>query len=316
MKNFNSYINKSIQRIKLAQNRGLTNFGLRLFTHNRFEKNIKVKKNIAYGKNKLQKFDIVTQKKSDAIHPVIFYIHGGAWCGGDKYGYTMYCKKFANLGYTVVNINYRLMPKVDVKVCVLDCIKAINYFTKNYKSILQNAKISYDIDFSHCFMIGDSAGAHLCSLIAGMQTAQKIKLDINIVALGLYYGVYDFNDIQHDPSPVMTDLDGYWRSIYKSTKALYKRISPTTYITPNFPATFMTSGEIDKLHFQSEIFANALKQNGTKLDYLSFDKSRQDGRHAFLNAGFLPSAKEAFARVSEFFEEQLNNNNLIFNQNN
>ena len=62
MENFNNYINKSIQRIKLAQNRSLTNFGLRIFTHNRFKKNIKVKKNIAYGKNRLQKFDIITQK--------------------------------------------------------------------------------------------------------------------------------------------------------------------------------------------------------------------------------------------------------------
>ena len=298
-------INNNIQKIKLAQNKALTNFGLAVFTHNKKDKSIILKKNISYGINRLQKFDFIVQKdiKSDNV-PVVFYVHGGSWCGGDKYGYTMFCENIAKQGYCVVNINYRLMPKVSIKTCIADCIKAIRFFKTNNQKIFNSIKLNCKANFDKVFMIGDSAGAHLVSLIAGKQTFGKIKLNIKIRALGLYYGVFDFNGIEHDPSSIMTNLDAYWKSIYPSTTTLYKSISTTTYVNNDFPPTFMTSGEIDKLHFQSEILYRLLKYNNIEVEYLSFKKSRQDGRHAFLNAPFLKSATEAFDKLTKFFNKK------------
>ena len=297
-------VNRSYHKLKLAENKALTSFGLRVFTHNRKLKDVLIKKDVAYGTSKLQKFDIIypTNFKNQKL-PVVFYVHGGSWCGGDKYGYTMFCQRLAKHGYIVVNINYRLMPKVSVRTCIADTIKAIRYSIHKLNNILKKEKINISTNFEKVFMVGDSAGAHIVSLIAAKQTAKKMRLNIKIAGLGLYYGVYNFENISHDPSPIMTDLDKYWKSIYDDPSKIYKEISTTTYITPNFPETFMTSGEIDKLHFQSQVFSKLLKRNDIKLHYLSFKKSRQDARHAFLNVSFLSSAKEAFAMLIETFEK-------------
>ncbi len=297
-------VNRGYQKLKLAENKALTSFGLRVFTHNRKLKDVLIKKDVAYGTSKLQKFDLIypTNFKNQKL-PVVFYVHGGSWCGGDKYGYTMFCQHLAKYGYIVVNINYRLMPKVSVRTCIADVIKAMRYSINDLNKVLKKEKSNISANFEKVFMVGDSAGAHIVSLITAKQTSKKLRLNIKIAGLGLYYGVFNFENISHDPSPIMTDLDKYWKSIYDDTKELYKEISTTTYITPNFPETFMTSGEIDKLHFQSQVFSKLLKRNDITLHYLSFKKSRQDARHAFLNAPFLSSAKEAFAMLVETFEK-------------
>src|SRR5574344_521874 len=289
------FINQKYQRLKLAYNKTLTNFGLVIFTRNKKIKDVIQKKDFAYGKSKLQKYDLILPVyPKDKNLPVLFYFHGGAWCGGDKYGYTTFCEELARQELCVVNINYRLMPKVSVRTCIADCIKAIRYFFKNSKQQLKSLGLKYKPNFEKVFMVGDSAGAHLSSLIAGELTTRKIRLPLKVAGLGLYYGVYDFENIKTDPSPIMTDLNAYWESIESDTKKLYREISPTTFVTQSFPPSFLTSGAIDKLHFQTEIFYRLLKYNQIEVKYLNFSKSRQDGRHAFLNAPFLKSAKEAF----------------------
>ena len=304
MSKITNTVNKAIQKIKLSQNRFITNVGLRVLSHGKNFKDILVHKNICYGKFKLQKFDLIAPKNiQNEKLPIVFYIHGGAWCAGDKFGYTNYCKKLASNRYAIVNVNYRLMPKVSVRTCVADVIKAMDYFITNSAQIIKNVNLSFAPDFDNVYLVGDSAGAHIVSLIAAKKSSGKLKLKCNISAVGLYYGVYAFENISHDPSAIMTNLDKYWKSIYKNTVPVYKSISTTNFVTAKFPPTFMTSGEIDKLHFQSEVFYRLLKYNHVKVKYLSFDKSRQDARHAFLNAPLLKSAKEAFAEIVSFFKE-------------
>ena len=297
-------VNKGIQRIKLAENRALTNFGLLAVTRNRKKKDLIYKKNVSYGNAKLQKYDVIVPKiVSQNSLPVVFYVHGGSWCGGDKYGYTMYCSNLAKQGYIVVNCNYRLLPKVKVETCIDDIVLAINHFQNNCEEILKSQNIETKPNFEKVFFVGDSAGAHITSLIAGKATSGKLNLNIHIAGLGLYYGVYAFENIAHDPSPIMTNMDGFWKSIGTNTEKLYKEISTTNFVTERFPPTFLTSGAIDKLHYHSEVLFRLLKYTGIDFDYLSFKKSRQDARHAFLNAPILPSAKEAFERMTKFFEK-------------
>lgn len=306
MSGFIKSIKIRYQKSKLARNKAMTSLGLMIFSRNKKIKGIYTKHNIAYGTAKLQKYDIIIPQDASGKLPIVFYIHGGAWCGGDKYGYTMFCKKLAMQNYAVCNINYRLMPKVSVMTCVEDCILATKHFAKHAKNLLKEAKIKADIDIKNTFFVGDSAGAHLSSLIAGMFATKKAKTSLVVKALGLYYGVYDFEHLSNDPSPLMNDLEKYWLENEKNPKQVLHDISTTNYVAENYPPCFLTSGEIDKLHFQTEVFVRLLKLNNIQIDYLSFDKSRLDGEHAFLNASFLPSAKEAFLRLTKFFEEKRN----------
>ncbi|MBQ8431195.1 MAG: alpha/beta hydrolase fold domain-containing protein [Clostridia bacterium] len=305
MEKLKKAIKKRYSLFKLTGNKHLTSLGLNVFTPRWKLKTVGMQKNIPYGLNKLQKFDLIVPKEKIDHCPVVFYIHGGAWCGGDKFGYNHFCSRVAEQGFIVVNMNYRLMPKVGAKTCVKDCINAIKYFEKNGTKLVEKLNENLKPDFNNCFLVGDSAGAHISSLITAKNTSHKLKLKINISALGLYYGVYTFENMKHEPSLILRDLDKYWKIAEPNTKKFYKDMSTTTYFTNNFPPCFLTAGEMDKIHSQSVYFTNLLKQNNIECEFLSFDKSRQDGRHAFLNVHTLKSSKEAFNGLINFFKKIL-----------
>lgn len=287
---------------KLVLNKVITNTGLFIFTHNRKSKKTIRVKNIFYGKYSLQKFDVIAPIGEGTL-PVVFYFHGGGWSAGDKYGYTSFCQSLTEKKYIVCNVDYRLLPKVSVKDCINDCMLAIKFFAKKHKRILKDAGIRATPNFQNTYLVGDSAGAHLSSLIAGYLTTNHKKLPIHVSALGLYYGVFDFEHLDSDPSPIMQDLNKYWLIAEKKPRELYQKISSTNYVSKNFPPCFLTSGAVDKLHLQTETFVNVLMEHNVEYHYLNFKKSRKDAEHAFLNAKFLPSAKQAFKELTEFFEK-------------
>src|SRR5215211_7501311 len=57
--------------------------------------------NVAYGKHERQVLDFY-QAKSDKPTPVVFFIHGGGWQGGDK---KTNPRQFLDKGISVVAIN-------------------------------------------------------------------------------------------------------------------------------------------------------------------------------------------------------------------
>lgn len=297
-----SKINKGIGKMKLAFNKVATNLGLRL-TARKIDNECLIAENISYGKHKLQKYDIVWPSTTKQKLPVVFYVHGGAWSAGDKFGYNLYCSQLAKQGYVCVNINYRLIPQINIRTTVLDCIRAINHFCQNNK--LQNsAGRTLVANTQKAFFVGDSAGAHIVSLICAKHTAGKIKLAANPIGLGLYYGVFDFNNIQNDPSPIMRDFDIYFKATVKNTEILYRDLSTTTYLTKDFPPCFLTSGQVDKLFTQTFNFVQCLKAFGIEHKFLSFDKSRRDALHCFLNMPYLKTSQQAFEEITKFFAKQ------------
>ncbi len=69
--------------------------------------------NVPYGTHPRQVLDFY-QAKSDKPTPVVFYIHGGGWQGGDK---KTNPKAFLDKGISVVAVNYRYVKNgVEEKV--------------------------------------------------------------------------------------------------------------------------------------------------------------------------------------------------------
>jgi hypothetical protein len=66
-------------------------------------------RDLSYGKHPRQVLDFY-QATSDKPTPVVFYIHGGGWQGGDKRGFN--AKPFLDSGISVVAINYRFVQDV------------------------------------------------------------------------------------------------------------------------------------------------------------------------------------------------------------
>ncbi len=282
----------------------------RLFVN--FNKNIngvRKSKNVYPIKGKRQNnFQVCFPSKLYQIKslPVIFYFHGGGWVEYDKCFYCTFCKRLAKMGYIVCNVNYSLAPKYNLQQIIGDCIEII----RSSKGYLEN---HYNADFSRVILSGDSAGAHISSLIAGMQSSGEIESiypkqskDMpTITETMLFYGVYDLESVLESGFP---SIDLYlkaclWKEFGDSEKM--QKLSPITYVTKSFPRTFIASGEVDKLHEgQSLEFYNKLKELGVDVEYLFFDKEMKTGAHGFIAFDDFKSN----CKTREEIEKFLNNN--------
>jgi len=80
------------------------------------EAGLKADRDIAYGSDPLQKLDVVWDGKTTGNRPILFFVHGGGFTGGDKHQPGQFTndnlmKWATEQGMVGVNINYRLAPK-------------------------------------------------------------------------------------------------------------------------------------------------------------------------------------------------------------
>lgn len=121
-------------------------------------KKVNVKKDIAYGSDKLQKLDVYLPLGSKARkRPVHIFVHGGAWKIGNKKRFSSHAKLNTDQGIIFVSINYRLSPKDKHPAHVEDCARAVKWVYDNIGA--------YGGDVNRIHISGHSAGAHLVALL-------------------------------------------------------------------------------------------------------------------------------------------------------
>jgi acetyl esterase/lipase len=90
--------------------------------------------------------------------PVLAYVHGGSWKGGDKSNLAAKLQLADELGAVFVSINYRLSPKAKHPDHVKDVAAALVWIKANAKR--------FGGDSNQFAIMGHSAGGHLVSLVA------------------------------------------------------------------------------------------------------------------------------------------------------
>src|SRR6516162_2265078 len=117
-----------------------------------------VKRDIPYTKDadKLQTLDVYSPPSAKNL-PVIFWIHGGGWQGGDKSEVYSKPQVFNGKGFVLVSTNYRLLPNVDMATLTRDVAKSIRWV---HEHIAEDGG-----DPKRLLMRGESAGAELGALI-------------------------------------------------------------------------------------------------------------------------------------------------------
>lgn len=105
---------------------------------------------VAYGPAKLNVLDF-WQAKGDGPRPLLVYIHGGGWTGGDKKQDTKAYQKFLDQGISCAAINYRLTDEAILPAPVHDAARAIQF--------LRTKAADWNIDTKHIALTGGSAGA-------------------------------------------------------------------------------------------------------------------------------------------------------------
>jgi acetyl esterase/lipase len=119
--------------------------------------------NIAYvagSTNPKQQLDVYRPEGTQATAklPVLIFVHGGYWRGGDKAQYVRFGQRYAGEKMLVVIPSYRLQPAAPHPAQIEDVAAAYAWVVKNIAT--------YGGDPSKIYLVGHSAGGHLVSLLA------------------------------------------------------------------------------------------------------------------------------------------------------
>lgn len=236
--------------------------------------------NIVYGHTdrEWQRLDVYRPKQAKGEDlPVIFSVHGGGWMYGDKERYQYYCMSLAQRGFAVVNFSYRLAPENKFPAQLEDLNLVCKWIMKRAGR--------FHFDTERIFAVGDSAGAQLLGLYAGICTnpefAKKFDLQVPeefaITAMALNCGVYEIKPKQGDlTSQIMEEL-----LPEQGTEEELEKMNVLAGITDEYPPVFCMSAVADFLKDQAMLLsAKLIEQNVPFVLRIFGDKVNQLG-HVF-----------------------------------
>lgn len=249
------------------------------------------------------KVDIYFRKDLSSPQPTLFYIHGGGWTGGTKEAAFMSVMPWLEMGWAVVNVEYRLAKVSHAPAAVEDCLCALRWVVGHASE--------YHIDPSRIVASGDSAGGHL-ALMTGF-TPDSAGLDRDcpsndpkvglpkVAAVVNWYGITDVVDLLDGP-----DRKTYavaWLGSAPNREEIAKRVSPLTYVRSGLPPVLSIQGDADPTvpYSHSLRLQDALKKAGVDTELITVPGGKHgnfkpeeririyDGVRAFLGRHGLPT---------------------------
>jgi len=188
----------------------------------------RVTPNITYltANNFEAKLDVYARSDVTTPQPTMIWIHGGGWTGGNKEGATFSLLPYMEMGWNVVNVEYRLAKVSLAPAAVEDCLCALRW-------VMRNAK-QYNFDTSKLVVSGSSAGGHLALTTAMIPASEGLDREcpgneeLKVAAVVDWFGITDVVDL----------LDGQNRKTYAvqwmgsmpNRVEIAKRVSPLTYV--------------------------------------------------------------------------------------
>ena len=234
----------------------------------------------------------IHQPKGDGPFPVLIYLHGGGWVLGTPKTHRRLAFRFAEAGYLVFNVDYRLAPEFPFPAAYDDCESALNW-------VLEHAA-EYGGDVSRLAMGGDSAGGNLTAAVA-TQAARRDK----IRAALLIYPAMDFATIGlESPIPGLDVVDlmvAPYIGHDRENLVLDPRVSPI-HVADRLPATLLTCGTIDDLIHDCARVEEILNGAGTPVETDYYD----DMPHGFCQMEELfPQARQSIDKMIDFLGRKL-----------
>ncbi|MFP7254061.1 hypothetical protein CHH91_01495 [Virgibacillus sp. 7505] len=267
--------------------------------------NVVAVKDIAYPtENYDGKLDFYYPEDAEGTLPIVIYIHGGGWIGGDKEAQNPFTMWIASKGYLVVNVNYGLAPEYNFPTQLYQLNDAIGFALREAPR--------YHGDTEQVFVGGGSAGANLAGMVAAMATNPTTESVIGensalqpeqVRGTLLYNGVLNLEEAQQTGfSNMTTFLWSYTGNKNYSHDPRLRDMSPVFQITDDYPPTFISSGESDKLHPQSVEMADELEKVGVEVERMFFDTSHPAAGHEYQRKLYLEEAQYSFEHMIDFLQ--------------
>jgi acetyl esterase/lipase len=194
------------------------------------------------------KLDVYAQRAQTPT-PVVIYIHGGGWVRGTKDGNVLSALPYLAMGYSVVNVEYRLADVSLAPAAIEDCRCALRWVVAHAKD--------YNFDVGRIVLAGASAGGHLAlttgmiPTTAGFDRICQEQGEPRVAAIVDFFGITDVADLLDGPNkkpfPESWPYTVQWLGNQVNREAVAKAASPLTYVRAGVPPTIAIHGDADPL---------------------------------------------------------------------
>jgi acetyl esterase/lipase len=187
------------------------------------------------------KLDAYIRRDVQTPQPTLIYMHGGFWVAGNKEAAAPILLPWMEMGWNVINVEYRLGAAALAPAALEDCLCALRF--------VAGQAMNYNVDLNKIVVMGESAGGHL-ALALGV-TPSSAGLDLGctgpalprVAAVLNWFGITDVPDI----------IDGAnfrapaarWFGSLPNRMEIAKRVSPMTYVRDGLPPILTVHGDAD-----------------------------------------------------------------------
>jgi acetyl esterase/lipase len=254
------------------------------------------------------KLDIYQPRGLTAPNPTLLYFHGGGWTNGNKEGAAFSLLPYLQMGWSVVNVEYRLTNVALAPAAVEDARCALRWVYRNAKQ--------YNFDTTKIVTTGQSAGGHL-ALITGMlplsagfdntcpgdragnaSAAGPNNTDeLKVAAIVDWYGITDVNDLMGGAN--VRSWAVAWLGVLPYRDELARQVSPLTYVRAGIPPIISVHGDADPTvpYTQKQRLHAALDKAGLPHEFVTIPGGKHGG---FTDAENL----KAYAAIRAFLAKQ------------
>jgi acetyl esterase/lipase len=244
------------------------------------------------------KLDIYRRRDVQTPQPTLVFYHGGGWIGGTKEASFMSIMPWLEMGWNVVNVEYRMARVAEAPAAVEDALCALRYVVNNAKN--------NNIDIDKIVVSGESAGGHL-ALAVGMIPATAGLTSIcagggftgnetavpKVAAIINWYGITDVNDLLTGANARSYAVQ--WIGSSKNRDDIAKLVSPLTYVRAGLPPILSIQGDADPIvpYSQNTRLRDALTKAGAANELVTIP----GGGHG----NFKPDQRSmAYVKIREF----------------
>src|SRR5579871_1178033 len=273
----------------------------------RIENSYEVTPNITYyvANNFEAKLDVYRPHDAKSPVPVVMMIHGGGWVGNAKEKAILETVPYLEMGFAVVNVEYRLAKVSPAPAAVEDCLCALHWIGRNAKE--------YNFDLSKVIVTGKSAGGHLALTTAMIPSSAGFDngcahaddpdwtgpwRDVRpkVAAVINWFGITDVADMMRGQN--MRSYALSWLSDSVDREDVAKRVSPINYVRAGVPAILTVHGDADQTVPYSDAtrLHEALNKAGVKNQLVTI--------HGGDHGGFTPEQEiQAFEAIHKFLAD-------------
>ena len=264
---------------------------------------------IQYGPDPVEnKLDVYRPKNAQGKIPVIVSVHGGGWVYGDKELYQFYGMTLAQRGFAVVNFTYRLAPEVKFPAPLEDTNNVISWMYENQEE--------YSLDMDHVFMVGDSAGGHLCGLYSAICTNPEYAVNYTFkVPNGFVPQAVSLNCGAYNPLSEVGVLGGeqdqeIMEDFLPEKGSAKERalVNVTDHVTEKFPPVYLMTCVGDFCRPQAPLLEAALKKNGVYYEFKTYGTEENPLYHVFHVTIQEPEGQKCNDEECDFFRRMMKNN--------